>query len=48
VAKNTLSIVAIGGLTVVVCGLLGGESFDVTDLRRVSDEVAAPTVGAAE
>jgi Na+/proline symporter len=45
---GTLSIVAIGGLTVVVCGLLGGESFDVTDLRRVSDEVAAPTVGAAE
>ena len=45
---GTLSIVAIGGLTVVVCGLFGGESFDVTDLQRVSDEVAAPTVSAAE
>jgi Na+/proline symporter len=45
---GTLSIVAIGGLTVVVCGVLGGESFDVTNLRRVSDEVAAPTVSAAE
>jgi Na+/proline symporter len=45
---GTLSIVAIGGLTVVVCGLFGGESFDVTDLRRVSDEVSAPTVSAAE
>jgi Na+/proline symporter len=45
---GTLSIVAIGGLTVLMCGILGGEAFDVTNLRRVSDEVAAPTATAAE
>ncbi len=43
---GTLSIVAIGGLTVFVCGLLGGKDFDVTSLRRVSDEIASPVPGA--
>lgn len=45
---GTLSIVAIGGLTVFVCGMIGGEAFDVTNLRRVSDEIASPAAGAAE
>ena len=45
---GTLSIVAIGGLTVLVCGLIGSERFDVTKLRRVSDEIASHAVGAAE
>jgi urea-proton symporter len=45
---GTLSIVAIGGLTVFVCGLIGSERFDVTKLRRVSDEIASTAVSAAE
>lgn len=44
---GTLSIVAIGGLTVLIAGIVGGEAFDVTNLRRVTDEVA-PTVTPAE
>jgi urea-proton symporter len=45
---GTLAIVAIGGMTVLTCGLIGSEKFDVTNLRRVTDEITAPVTGAAE
>jgi urea-proton symporter len=43
---GTLSIVAIGGFTVIVAGLIGSERFNASDLRRISDEIASPAIGA--
>jgi urea-proton symporter len=43
---GTLSIVAIGGFTVIVAGLIGSERFNASDLRRISDEIASPAFGA--
>jgi urea-proton symporter len=36
---GTLSIVGISGGTVLIAGFLGGEAFDLSRLRRVSDEL---------
>ena len=42
---GTLSIVAIGGIVVFAAGMIGTESFDISNLRHISDEVK-PAVGA--
>jgi hypothetical protein len=39
---GTLSIVAISGLTVLVAGLVSGTDFDLSGLKRITDEVSAP------
>jgi Na+/proline symporter len=39
---GTLSIVAISGLTVLIAGLVGGREFDLSGLKRITDEVSAP------
>jgi len=39
---GTLSIVAISGLTVLVAGLVSGTNFDLSGLKRITDEVSAP------
>jgi high-affinity Fe2+/Pb2+ permease len=44
---GTLSIVAISGITVLVAGLIGGKSFDLSELKKAKDEIpAAPTAPA--
>jgi Na+/proline symporter len=42
---GTLSILAIGGAIVFITGIIGTESFNLSDLRRIPDEVK-PAVGA--
>jgi urea-proton symporter len=39
---GTLSIVAISGLTVLIAGLVSGTDFDLSGLKRITDEVSAP------
>jgi Na+/proline symporter len=39
---GTLSILAISGLTVLVAGLVGGTDFDLSGLKRITDEISAP------
>jgi Na+/proline symporter len=44
---GTLSIVAISGITVLIAGLIGGKSFDLSELKKAKDEIpAAPTAPA--
>ena len=39
---GTLSIVGISGLTVLIAGLVSGTDFDLSGLKRITDEVSAP------
>jgi urea-proton symporter len=43
---GTLSIVAISGLTVLIAGLVGGQKFNLADLKKMPDEMSATAVGA--
>lgn len=43
---GTLSIVAISGLTVLIAGIVGGQKFNLADLKKMPDEMSASAVGA--